>query len=190
MKKFLSIALLLSMLLGIFSGCQFIPTPSPTETPLDSAVAYLKNMYDQSTKDEDTKLTGDKELLPTVAIDGVFYAVSWSIEVTSGPAECIKIAAGAAAGTQKIDIVTQPEEEVRFILTGTISDADGNTATINIKFYTPAVEKVEIEDGKKVVIKIVADAKYATGTEYKYTSSSSGKSKMDLSEGILQRTQT
>lgn len=180
MKKFLSVALLLSMLLGMLAGCQFITPESPAEaTPLESAVAYLKNMYDKSTKDEDNKLTADKELLPGVTIDGVFYTVTWAIEITSGPADCIVIADGAAAGSKKIDIVNQPEEEVRFTLTGTVSDADGNTATIAIKFYSPAVEKVEVEDGKQVVIKIVADAKYATGTEYEYTSSS-GSKKMEI----------
>jgi hypothetical protein len=79
------------------------------------------------------------------------------------------MAEGASAGTQKIDIVTQPEEEVRFVLTATVSDANGNTKTLDIKFYSPAVQKVEVEQGQKVVIYQVSDGKYMTGTEYYYS---------------------
>ena len=179
MKKFLSIALLLAMIVGLFAGCQNSNSTQATDDPLKSAVAYLKNMYDKSTKDEDNKLTADKELLPAVTIDGVSYSVTWAIEVTAGPADCIVIAEGASAGTQKIDIVNQPEEEVRFTLTGTISDANGKTETIVIKFYSPAVQKVEVTEGQKVVIYMVADAKYMTGIDYLYTSSS-GSQKHEL----------
>ena len=180
MKKIISIALLLAMVLGIFAGCNLGKETKPAENPLDAAVAYLKNMYDKSTKDEDNKLTANKELLPAVTIDGVSYPVTWEIQVTAGPTDCIVMGAGAAAGTQKIEVAKQPEEEVRFNLIGTVKDAAGNTATITIKFYSPAVQKVEVEDGKQVVIYLVADSKYMTGIDYLYTSSSSGKQKHEL----------
>ena len=179
MKKIISIALLLAMVLGIFAACGNQNATQPATDDLDSAVAYLKNMYDKSTKDEDNKLTADKELVPAVTIGGVSYPVTWSIQVTAGPADAIVMAEGAAAGTQKIDIVTQPEEEVRFTLTGTVSDANGNTKTIDIKFYSPAVQKVEVEEGQKVVIYLVGDGKYMTGIDYLYTSSS-GSQKHEL----------
>lgn len=178
MKKIISIMLLLTLVLGLFAGCG-LGEATKAENPLDSAVAYLKNMYDKSTKNEVNKLTADKELLPAVTIDGVSYPVSWAIEITSGPAECIVMAEGASAGTQKIKVAVQPEEEVRFTLVGTISDANGNTATISIKFYSPAVQKVEVDEGQKVVIYMVSDAKYMTGIDYLYTSSS-GSQKHEL----------
>lgn len=178
MKKIISIVLLLTLVLGLFAGCG---KGDATEAgnPLDAAVAYLKNMYDKSTKNEVNKLTADKELLPAVTIDGVSYPVSWAIEITSGPAECIVMADGASAGTQKIKVAVQPEEEVRFDLVGTVSDANGKTATITIKFYSPAVQKVEVDEGQKVVIYQVSDAKYMTGIDYLYTSSS-GSQKHEL----------
>ena len=179
MKKIISIALLLALCLGIFAGCNNQNATEPTENPLDSAVQYIKNMYDTAGKDEDNKLAADKELLPAVTIGGVSYPVSWKIEITSGPADAIVIADGAAAGSQKIDIVNQPEEEVRFTLVGTISDANGNTKTISIKYYSPAVQKVEVEEGQKVVIYMVSDGKYMTGIDYLYTSSS-GSQKHEL----------
>ena len=178
MKKIISIMLLLTLVLGLFAGCG-LGEATKAENPLDSAVAYLKNMYDKSTKDEVNKLTADKELLPAVTIDGVSYPVTWAIEITSGPAECIVMAEGASTGTQKIKVAVQPEEEVRFTLVGTISDANGNTATISIKFYSPAVQKVEVNEGQKVVIYMVSDAKYMTGIDYLYTSSS-GSQKHEL----------
>lgn len=180
MKKIISIAILLAMVLGIFAGCNLGKETEPAENPLDAAVAYLKNMYDKSTKDEDNKLTANKELLPAVTIDGVSYPVTWEIQVTAGPTDCIVMGTGAAAGTQKIEVAKQPEEEVRFNLIGTVKDAAGNTATITIKFYSPAVQKVEVEAGKQVVIYMVADSKYMTGIDYLYTSSSSGKQKHEL----------
>ncbi len=189
MKKFISIALLLAMVLGVFAGCvqpeaetEATTQPqvvNPLDDPLQSAVAYLKNMYDKASKDEDNKLTADKELLPAVTIDSVSYPITWTINVTSGPVDAIVIADGAAAGTKKIDIVEQPEEEVRFTLVGTISDANGKTATIEIKFYSPAVEKVEVPTGNKVVIYLPSDGKYMTGIDYLYTSSS-GSQKHEL----------
>ena len=179
MKKIISIALLLAMVLGLFAACGEQNATNPGNDALDSAVAYLKNMYDKSTKDEDNKLTADKELIPAVTIAGVSYPINWSISVTSGPADAIVIAEGASAGTQKIDIVTQPEEEVRFVLTATISDANGNSKTLDLKFYSPAVQKVEVEEGQKVVIYLVSDGKYMTGVDYLYTSSS-GSQKHEL----------
>ena len=182
MKKFISIALLLAMVLGVFAGCvqpeaetEATTQPQvidPMDDPLQSAVAYLKNMYDTASKDQDNKLTADKELLPAVTIDGISYPITWTIDVTAGPVDAIVIADGAAAGTKKIDIVTQPEEEVRFTLVGVISDADGKTATIEIRYYSPAVEKVEVPTGKKVVIYLASAGQYMTGIDYLYTSSS------------------
>lgn len=174
MKKIISIALLLAMVLGILAGCN-----TPAENPLDAAVEYIKVMYDTAGKNEDNKLASDKELLPAVTIDGVSYPVVWTLNVTSGPSECIVLADGSNAGTQKISIAQLPEEEVRFTLIGTVSDAEGNTATVEIKYYSPAVEKVEVSGGEKIVLYFPTDGKYVTGIDYLYTSSS-GTQKHEL----------
>ena len=156
MKKIISVVLLLAMVLGMFAACGNQQATEPAGSDLDAAVAYLKNMYDKSSKDEDNKLTADKELIPAVTIAGVSYPVTWSISVTAGPTDAIVMAEGASAGTQKIDIVSQPEEEVRFVLTATVTDSKGNTKTLDLKFYSPAFQKVEVEEGKKVVIYLVS----------------------------------
>ena len=178
MKKIISIALLLAMVLSLFAACGDNQPTEPAGDNLDSAIAYLKNMYDQSTKKEDNKLTRDKELVSAVTINGKSYPVSWSLNITSGP-EIVSLTAGAAAGSQKIALLDQSEEETRFVLTGTVTDADGNTKSIDIKYFIPGVQKVEVEEGQKVVIYLVADGKYMTGIDYLYTSSS-GSQKHEL----------
>ena len=178
MKKTISIVLLLALCLSLFAGCDLIPLPQqpPVEASnLERAKALVFNSYKPSKKDEVPAKSTDFEVMTGVLVDGEMFPVSWTVEVTSGPADAVKIVDSSEA-FKKVDVTEKPTEEILFTLTATISDSEGNTETVSFNFKTP---KFEAPTAGKVVIKNVADAKYATGTEYKYTSSS-GSVKMEL----------
>ena len=174
MKKIISIVLLLTLCLGLFAGCT---EPAEPTSDLANAKALLFSKYKPASKDEIPAKSADFEVVTSVLVDGVSYPVEWTVAVTSGAADAVKIVDGSSAAFKKIDLTEKPESEIQFTLTAVIKDSKGNSETLEFKFKTPAFEAPTAE---KVVIKIVADNKYATGTEYEYTSSSSGNVKMEL----------
>lgn len=180
MKKILSIALVLAMCLAIFAGCENVGNEPTGDSPLAAAAEYLFTMYKPASKDEPTKQTTDTDITAIVTIDGVTYNVEWSVKITSGPADGVKISASDTANFVKLDIMDQPEEELYYTLTATIKDEAGNQETVSFNYFTPAVKKVDVSASDKVVIYNPGDGKYMTDTEYLYTSSSSGNQKYEL----------
>jgi len=174
MKKIISIVLLLTLCLGLFAGCT---EPAETTSDLANAKALLFSKYKPASKDEIPAKSADFEVVTSVLVDGVSYPVEWTVAVTAGAADAVKIVDGSSAAFKKIDLTEKPESEIQFTLTAVIKDAQGNSETLEFKFKVPAFQAPTAD---KVVIKIVADNKYATGIEYEYTSSSSGKTKMEL----------
>ena len=87
MKKVLSIALVLLLTLSLFAACGE-KTP---DSPLASAKAYLEQMYQTGEKGEVMAIEKDKEVLASVTIDGVSFPVEWSVTVTEGAADSVKI---------------------------------------------------------------------------------------------------
>ena len=170
MKKILSIVLVMALCLGLFAACDAKPT-EPATSNLANAKQLLSLNYKPSSKDEIPVKSSDFELMSSVLVEGVSYPVTWTVSVTAGPADSVKL------DGNKVDLTEKPAEEVKFTLTATIKDDKGNTETVSFNFMTPAFEAPTAD---KVVIKNVAENKYATGIEYKYTSSSSGKVKMEL----------
>ena len=117
MKRILSFVLVLVMSLGLLAGCtEPAPTTAPKGSGLEDAKNYLAAMY----KDTDgTVARRDFSVVAVVMIDGVSYPVTWTTDapdfVTIGAAENNKVL---------IDIVEEPEEQVTFKLTGTLTDAE------------------------------------------------------------------
>ena len=169
MKKILSILLVMALCLGLFAACNANPT-EPATSNLANAKKLVFNTYKPASKDEVPVKSADFELLSSVLVEGVSYPVEWTVSVTAGPADAVKL------DGNKVDLTEKPAEEVKFTLTATIKDEKGNTETVSFNFMTPAFEAPAAD---KVVIKNVAENKYTTGIEYKYTSSS-GKVKMEL----------
>ena len=139
MKKFISVILLLTLCLGLFAGCE--NKPAETQPPVDNLAAaksYLFNMYKGTAgKGEANQAVKD---FTVVAIDGEAFPVEWAVTVTAGDAEAVKVADGEN-GAKVIDIVEQPEEQVEFTLTGTVSGADGKTESVSFLYYVAAVPK-------------------------------------------------
>ena len=180
MKKIISIVLMLTLCLGLLAGCNKpAETTAPGASDLENAKTYLFQMYNTAGKDEENKFLADKDVTSVVMVGGVSYQVEWTVTVTAGPADSVKIVESDKANHVKVDIMDQPEEELHFTLTATVKDEAGNTATTTLKCFTPAVKKVEVTEDK-IVIFNADSGMYVTGTEYLYTSSSSGSQKYEL----------
>lgn len=178
MKKIVSIVLMLALCLGLFAGCaDNNNTTVPSTNDLANAKSLLFKQYNTAGKNEENKILADKDLTTVQTVDGVSYPVEWTVEVTAGPADGVKITSSETANMVKLDIMDQPEEELHYTLTATIKDEAGNTETVTIKCYTPAVKKVEVSSG---AIVLVCEGKYVTGEEYLYTSATSGSQKYEL----------
>ncbi len=129
MKKALSIALVLVLALSLFAGCK------GKETPLTDAVAYLEGMYQTGEKGEVMPIDADKDVVASVAIDGVSYPVEWSINITEGAADSVKIGESSTENCVMIDLPDVAETDILFSAIATVKDEEGNSeaATFNYK---------------------------------------------------------
>ena len=163
MKKIISIILLLTMCLGLFAACGEEAAPASN---LANAKALVFNTYKPASKDEVPAKSTDFEVMTSVLVDGEKFPVEWAVEVTAGAKDAVKIVDGSSAAWKKVDVTEKPAEEVRFTLTATVKDAQGNTETVSFNYMTPAFE---MPTASKIVIFNVANSMYTTGVEYKYT---------------------
>ena len=104
---------------------------------LESAKAYLKVMFDKSSRSNpETRTPSDYEVLDVVAIKGVEYPVTWSTDT-----DLVK----AVPGENHIVVIDVDEaapEETHYILTAMITDpATGETITLDIKHVLPEGQK-------------------------------------------------
>lgn len=129
MKKIISAALSLLMVLGLFASCG-----AKKNEALANATAYLENMYQTGTKGEAMNLGMDKDVLAAVAVDGVSYSVEWTVTVTKGASDSVKIAESEKANHVKIDIPDLPEEDILFTATATVKDEKGATESVNFEY--------------------------------------------------------
>ena len=104
---------------------------------LESAKAYLKVMFDKSSRSNpETRTPSDYEVLDVVAIKGVEYPVTWSTDT-----DLVKAVPGENH-TVLIDVDEAAPEETHYILTATITDpATGETVTLDIKHVLPEGQK-------------------------------------------------
>ena len=128
MKKVLSIALVLVLALSLFAGCK------GKETPLTDAVAYLEGMYQTGEKGEVMPIDADKDVVASVAIDGVSYVVEWSINITEGAADSVKISESSTENCVMIDLPEVAETDILFSAIATVKDAEGNSESATFSY--------------------------------------------------------
>ena len=134
MKKILSIALVLILSFSLLAGCGE-ETPE-TSSNLNNAKAFLEDMiYGTNYKAGDTMpIDRDKDVVAAVAVDGVSYPIEWSISITEGAADSVKIGESATANCVLIDLPDVAETDILFSANATIKDEAGNTVTTSFKF--------------------------------------------------------
>lgn len=143
MKKIISIMLLLAMCLGLLAGCGEEPMAA-----LEEAKAYLNTAYikDSAT----TAVDYERGNVLKIQIDGVDheFKVEWSTNN-----EKVKVVAGEG----KMDTITVPYdnfEDLAYILTATISDAEGNSVQVSFDRVVPARAGIvtAVADGTYVIV--------------------------------------
>ncbi len=145
--------------LTCFAGCK---DDAETNT-LESAKSYLDSIY----KAQVTVTAADTELYNKVTIDGVTYNVAWSVNVESG----VKIVVNDD-GTITLDIDENAPADVNYVLTATITDAEGNTIQTSYDRTVPKFKELTwaeftaTEDEKAVVIKGVISGIVNTDTKH------------------------
>lgn len=139
MKKILALVLCVIMVGTCFAACN-----KEESNDLANAAAYLENMYQTGSKSEPMTLGVDKDVLSVVTVDGVSYTVEWSVNVTEGTADSIKIAESATPNCVTIDIPDLTETDILFTAVATVKDTEGNTASAEFQFK---VKGIKLADG-------------------------------------------
>ena len=169
MKKFIAMLLLFTMCIGVFVGCK--GNDDNANVDLENAKTYVFNMYNGgASKGEALKLLKDKEVISSVPVDGVTYTIEWSVKVTTGAADSVKIADGNN-GNKLVDIPDASEEKIEFTLTATIKAPNGESATVDFLFFVPEVEKADVTDGKVITLYNPASESYVSGKGFLYNGS-------------------
>ncbi len=165
-------------------------TDSTPELPsnLDNAVEYVFSMYNSGLGDEAAKLEKDLTVIASVIVEKDTFTVEWSVEVTKGAADAVKVVDGAN-NTKTIDIPDYNDEQIEFTLKATVKGADNETGDVSFKYYIPVRVKQEVDSSSKIVLKFMDGdkTKYITGKHYLYTSSSgSQKWELELTENLAE----
>ncbi len=149
MKKFLSLALVFVLVLVTLTSCDFLnnllnkeeeTTPPAPTYDIDAAAAFFDNLYKEDYSPKRNEETGETEfpvvqadltVVAQIVIEGLTYTVEWAVDsdkVTVGEAKDGKII---------IDIDEESDAEVKFVLTATIKDGNGKTATRSYTLIVP-----------------------------------------------------
>ncbi|MBQ6832215.1 MAG: hypothetical protein IJO28_06210 [Oscillospiraceae bacterium] len=152
MKKIITWLLLLTLVVGLFAGCKpaevtetTAPQDAETTAPIsgadiegiNAALDYLKSFY----KDDGAETPVDFERFGIVRIGGVPFEVVWTADVSE---DLIKIVVNDD-GTVTIDINEECEEDTPYVLTATITDAEGNSVSHSWNYILPkAVDMIAI----------------------------------------------
>ena len=131
MKKIISVLLLLTLVMGLFAGCDLSgnqPTTAPKGNGLDAAAEYLYAMY----KNGSELTSSDYTVVGVVRIEEVSYTVTWTTD-------CDQIV--VTPGSDKmvtIDLPGDNTEEIAYKLIGTVTDAEGNSKSVEFGRKVPA----------------------------------------------------
>ena len=99
-------------------------------TDLENAAEYVRQLY------KDTTVTAaDYTLVSSVKVGGVSYAVAWAVNTDK-----ITVTVGED-GTVSVDVPDEAFEDIAYVLTATVSDAEGNTV---VKEFNRTVPKFKV----------------------------------------------
>ncbi len=99
-------------------------------TDLENAAEYVRQLY------KDTTVTAaDYTLVSKVKVGGVDYAITWTVNTDK-----VTLSVGED-GTVSVDVPDEAFEEIAYVLTATVADAEGNTVT---KEFNRTVPKFKV----------------------------------------------
>ena len=129
----LALVICLSTVLAIV-GCDDNNTGSgePSEGLL-AAKKYLDAMY----KGNAESTTADYTVVDRIVNSHGTYMITWTVKVTAGPTDGVKIAASEIVGTVLVDLMEECTEEIKYTLTAEIKDGD-QSVTLSFNHSVPA----------------------------------------------------
>ena len=133
MKRLIACVIVLVLCLSVFAGCE--QEPVEQANPLQEAKDYVYNTY----KNAAEVYIADYKVIGQVLVGDKTFTVTWT---TDAAEENVKIVPGND-GMVTIDINEKNPEEVKYTLTATVKDAEGNTASVTLNRRTPAAIIVE-----------------------------------------------
>lgn len=142
MKRKFGMLLVLSTAL-VLASCNNGPTP------LEEAADY----YYQTIKD-DTTTVKSYELNSKLVVAGVTYTVTWELNVVSGNADHVKLGELTEKGTYPVTVVydaLKSTSEVKYTLTATIADENGNTEKLEFDRVIPEFKYASLKDFQQAV---------------------------------------
>ena len=144
MKKILAWVLVLVMVLGMFAGCkkEEAPATEPAGEVITAqdAIEYLKALYPKSEDAMKTPVNYDR--LGIIRIGGIPFNVVWTTDLSE---DKIKVIVSEDGATVTIDVNEQCEMDTPYVLTATITDEQGNTASTTWNCLLPqAVDMVSL----------------------------------------------
>lgn len=126
MKKIIALIMALALCL---SACAAVAESTPE---LDSAKAYLYQLYKNPSR-KDIKSTGvDYEVLGVVPVDGVNYKVEWSVDT-----DAVKVVV-SEDGAVTINVDEFATADLLYTLTATVKDEAGHSASVSFQRMMPA----------------------------------------------------
>ena len=156
MKRLLALVVVLVLALTCLAGCGIVDKINSLlgkepegNTQLDKADAFLFDLY----KNAATETPSSYNLVSVVTIEGVKFTVTWESNN-----EAITIVAAEDPNFVTV-VVPKANEPIRYTLTATITDADGNVKTRTFERSVPAfkvftfAEYAAAEDDATVVVR-------------------------------------
>ena len=157
-KKLIGVLAIIACLACVTAGCNLTPPPANSDSAsasdietsgLEAAADYLQSMYREDNKETRADYTVIKE----VAYYNVIYPITWSVDVTKG------VTVKVGEENVKIDVDEGAAENIAYVLTATLTDAEGNTVTVSFSrtvLQAPTMVPVQITEAP------------VAGTAYKY----------------------
>ncbi len=136
MKKLITTIALVALCAVLLVACN----GEKVDTGLAAAKEYLQGTY----KDAAELTASDFTRLGMVKIEGVSYTVEWTVSVTSGSADDVKVEAGQN-GMVTINVNEKAAADVAYTLTATIKNAEGKTETLTYNHKVPAFKEMTFE---------------------------------------------
>ncbi len=145
MKKLLALILTLILCISVFAACspengndeESSGTPSVTDEGLVSAVDYVHQMY----KDLPEQTAASYDLITKIIIGDTSYTVTWTVSD-----EKITVVPTEGKENSVTVVIPKTNAEIAYVLTATVSDAEGNTLKKEYNKIVPAFKVNTIEE--------------------------------------------
>ena len=124
MKKLISCILLFALCLSLFAGCG-----KSEDVDLAKAKELLYTMY----KESGLKTTVDYTVVSQIRVGTTTFPITWTADVAE---DLVKITKDAS-GMTLVDVNETPSDDVNYTLTGTLTNAKGETAAVGFKHLIP-----------------------------------------------------